>query len=307
MKRLLAAGLVILFGSSIGFAGETIVSGPDAVPYFKSALGRAINVRFSESFAKNRLPSRDLDGVCACDLLPGKLCLAQDGEGDQALDAMSPVLAPFFRKENGDFCIPLEDVSLRLPPPQASPNPKALPAPFYHLHGGSSCSWVWRQGKGVGLWTEQCTRPDADGHITFSVAYDEKEGAFKITSDGKQSFEPLTVLQMFRVEGGMRRLLPHLKARRLVPDDPGCVLSKPFPIPLLPDAWSGWQVIPTGEKRAAMEVQQRKSVGPCGPLGLDTYTFGFFMVHKDQPDDILFVRVGEDIAFIDLPSITLGP
>ena len=31
----------------------------------------------------------------------------------------------------------------------------APPAPFYATDR-KACSWQWRKGKGIGLWTEQC-------------------------------------------------------------------------------------------------------------------------------------------------------
>lgn len=289
----LAAALLLSAGSA--GAEEALVPASGSALNLKSALGKQIDVRFSESFAANRLASRDIDGVIIYELPPDKICLYGRGKG---LEPDAPQLAEFASPSGGgDICVPLAEVSVRLPKRVEAPG--APVAPFYATDR-QLCSWVWKEGKGVALWTEQC-RFDTG---LWDVIYDEAGDLFALRVDAG---EPYPVLRQFREAGGASALLPALKARGLVLDDAECVMAKVEDQPT-PPGWTAWQVVPTGKRKEAFDsvVQVEVPEPPCGDLGYRVDLVGFFMVNDAKPDRVLYVNLGQDGTMIDLASITLG-
>ena len=193
--------------------------------------------------------------------------------------------------------MPLADVSVRVPP--QVPDESAPAAPFYSTDK-TNCSWTWKQGKGVGLWTEQC-RFDSG---LWDVVYDPDKDLFALRVDAG---EPYPVLRQFRKEGGAVALLADLKARGLVLDDAECVMAQVSGQPL-PQGWTTYQVVPTGQRKAAFDsvVQVEIPEPPCGELGYRVDLIGFFMVNDATPDRVLYANLGQDGTMIDLASIRLG-
>lgn len=292
------AFLVILAAwcPSAAWAEEVVVPAAELIPQLKAGLGKQIDVRFSETFAAGKLPSRELDGVVIYEVMPDKLCLFGQGKG---LEMDSAALATLARQEFGDVCVPLADVSVRIPPRQSAPVPDAPPAPLYATDR-DRCEWIWRQGRDVGLWTEQC-RFDTG---LWGVTYDPEKDLFALRVD---SGEPYTVLQSFRNAGGAVGLLPELKARGLVLDDPECVMAKVSDRPA-PQGWSAWEVVPTGGKKTSFDAQVQIEIPepPCGALGLAVQSVGFFMARDNQPDRVLYANLGQDGTMIDLTTVTLS-
>lgn len=289
----LAAALMLAPASAV--AEEVLVPAGETGLNLKAALGKQIDVRFSESFAAGRLAARDFEGVIVYELLPDRLCLYGQGKG---LDPDAPKLAEFANPNGGgDICVPLADVSVRLPPQIARPG--APDAPFYSTDR-KNCSWAWKQGKGVGLWTEQCKFDTG----LWDVIYDEAKDMFALRVDAG---EPYPVLRQFRSPGGAAALLPVLKAQGLVLDDAECVMAQVADQPA-PPGWTAWQVVPTGQRKAAFDsvVQIEVPEPPCGELGYRVDLIGFFMAHEKDPDRVLYVNLGQDGTMIDLASITLG-
>jgi hypothetical protein len=197
----------------------------------------------------------------------------------------------------GDVCVPIAEVSVRLPPSVAAPG--APVAPFYATDA-RDCSWVWKTGKGLGLWTEQCKFDTG----LWDVVYDEARDLFALRVDAG---EPYPVLRQFREPGGAPALLPALKKQGLVLDDAECVMAKVEDQPA-PQGWTAWQVVPTGKRKAAFDsvVQVEVPEPPCGEFGYRVDLIGFFMVNDARPDRVLYVNLGQDGTMIDLASITLG-
>lgn len=284
-----------LFLPASAGAEEAIVPAGETRLNLKAALGKQIDVRFSESFASGRLASRDVDGVIVYELTPEAVCLYGRGKG---LEPEAPELAEFANPMGGgDVCVPLKEVSVRLPPRIDAPG--APIAPFYATDR-ENCSWVWKQGKGIGLWTEQC-RFDTG---LWDVIYDAAQDHFALRVDAG---EPYPVLRQFRQQGGAAALLPALKGKGLVLDDAECVMAKVEDQPA-PPGWTAWQVVPTGKRKEAFDsvVQVEVPEPPCGELGYRVDLIGFFMVQEAKPDRVLYVNLGQDGTMIDLASITLG-
>ena len=81
MKHLSAAVIAVVLMLSSAGAEEALVPASGAALNLKAALGKQIDVRFSESFARDRLAARDIDGVIIDELPPDKLCLFGQGKG----------------------------------------------------------------------------------------------------------------------------------------------------------------------------------------------------------------------------------
>lgn len=296
MKPLAPAvlGLGLALSAAAAPADVTLVPAATAVAALRAAYGKQVDVEFSESFAKGRLASRDIDGVVVYGVSRDALCLFGQGKG---LEAEAPGLAPFASPDGGgDVCVPLADVSVRVAPHE--PVEGASPVPFYSTDR-TACSWVWRQGRDLGLWTETCKFDTG----LWDVVYDPAKDLFALRVDAG---EPYTVLQQFRAAGGPPALLATLKAKGLVRDDADCVMAKVSDQPS-PAGWSAWQVVPTGKRKADFDavVQTEIPPPPCGKLGYAVDSVGFFMVKDDQPDRVLYANLGQDGTMIDLASIRL--
>jgi len=294
MKHLASAVLTALLIAAPALAEDVIVPAGDAALNLRAALGKQIDVRFSEGFAAGKLPSRDLDGVIVYELPEGKVCLYGRGKG---LEPDAPALADLVNPNGGgDVCVPLAEVSVRVPPHAAEQG--APPAPFYATDR-KACGWFWRKGKGIGLWTEQCKFDTG----LWDVIYEEAEDLFALRVD---QGEPYPVLRQFRAEGGAAGLLPELKQKGLVLNDAECVMAKVEDQPV-PPGWTAWQVVPTGKRKEAFDsvVQIEAPEPPCGELGYRVDLIGFFMAKEEAPGRVLYVNLGQDGTMIDIASITL--
>lgn len=294
MKQVLSAMLGLIGLAAPALATDTLVPAADAQPELRAALGKQIDVRFSEAFAKDRLEKADIEGVIVYGLRDGKLCLYGQGKG---LEPTAPALSAFASPDGGgDICVPLADVSIRVA--SHEPVEGASPVPFYATDR-TGCSWVWRQGKDLGLWTETCKFDNG----VWGVSYDEANDSFVLRhSDGA----PYTVLQQFRAAGGPPALLATLKQQGLVLDLAECVMAKVVDQPA-PSGWSAWQVVPTGKLKQDFDAQVQIEIPapPCGKLGYAVDSVGFFMVKDDAPDRVLYANLGQDGTMIDLASIRL--
>lgn len=178
------------------------------------------------------------------------------------------------------------------PPSDAPPKPGWSSAPGH-------CSWVWREGGGVGLWTEAC---DFDTGAR-AVAYDAAQDRFVTTIDGKPD---VTVLRQFRETGGPEALAAALKKQGLILDNAECRMVK-VPGTAAPAGWTGWNVMPTGTLKEAFdkEVQEQVPEPPCGELGYTADSVTFFMVKDDAPGRIFYVDLGQEAAMLDIKTIHL--
>ncbi|WP_395686325.1 hypothetical protein [Aestuariivirga sp.] len=178
--------------------------------------------------------------------------------------------------------------------------PAAAEAPPQPLNATDTtrCTWLWRSGGGLGLWTEQCRFETG----LWEVLYDAAADRFVLRVDGGEHF---TVLQQFRNPGGAPAILPELKARGLVTDDAECVMAPVSDQPA-PPGWSAFQVLPTGARKAAFDAQVQQEIPdpPCGLLGHSVSSIGFFMVRADRPDRVLYVNLGQDGSQIAIDSVT---
>ena len=88
MKRL--ATLLLMASATCALAGaETATRLDDPSLYLPAGLGKQVDVRFSEAFAKGRLAKTDFDGVVMSELPAGQVCLFGRNQGLDPDDGVS--------------------------------------------------------------------------------------------------------------------------------------------------------------------------------------------------------------------------
>jgi hypothetical protein len=294
MKRVLpplAAAWLLALSAVSASAEDHYVPASSTTLNLRAALGKQIDVRFSEGFAKDRLSAREIAGVIVYEVTDDRICLFGEGKG---LEPGSPGLAPFARTPGGDVCVPAAEVSVRVA--QAGAGGRAVP--FYSTDK-QNCSWLWKEGRGIGLWTETCSFESG----LWDVVYDPGKDVFSLRVNAG---EPYAVLRQFRAEGAVA-LLPELKAAGLVLDDAECVMAQVPGLPA-PPGWTAYQVVPTGKRKEAFDAVVPVEIPepPCGELGYTVDAVSFFMVDESHPGRVLFANLGQDGTMIDLASITLS-
>ena len=291
MKQFFSIAIATLLTTTAATAAESLVPASDASINLAAALGKQVNVRFSDGFVKGRLAKADFDGLVISDAPEGKLCLFGK---EQGLDPEAKAMAGFGRKDEGDVCVPRQDVTIRVTPQDVTGAP---PVPFYSTDK-KSCAWMWKTGNGIAVWTEDCTFDTG----RWTIKYDAENDWFALEANGE---DPYPVLRQFRKAGGPQALLPDLKAKGLVLDDKECVFA-PSTDQIPPPGWTAWVVVPTGKRKANFDALPEDEVPdpPCGDLGMAVDFVGFFMVQKDHPDRIVYVNLGQDGTMIDLGSVT---
>lgn len=183
----------------------------------------------------------------------------------------------------------------------AADPPADVPPMPAHSTSPGHCSWVWREGGGVGLWTETCTFDDR----LFAVTYDAAGRRFVLSVNDEN---PRTVLQQFRAPGGPQALAATLKTQGLIRGDAECQMvplaGRPSPAP---EGWTAWHVMPTGSLKDAFDKQVKVEVPepPCGQLGFTVDAVSFFMVKDDVPGRVFYVDLGQDGTMIDIATIRL--
>ena len=188
---------------------------------------------------------------------------------------------------------------LTLPALADSPPADAPPQPGWSTSPGH-CTWVWREGRDSGLWTEDCSLETG----RRVVAYDASQDLYRVTIDGKPF---VTVLRQFREPGGPQALVPKLRAQGLL-NDAECQMTQVTDEPgLAPPGWTAWRMMPTGALKEAFdkEAQEQIPEPPCGPLGYTVDSVSFFMVKDDAPDRVFFVDLGQERAMFDITTLRL--
>ena len=293
MKTCLAV-LLLTAAAAPAVADETVTRMDDPGLDLGAGLGKQINIRFSGSFARDRLARSDFDGVVLSDVQDGKVCIFGR---DQGLDPKDAKFRAVVRADEGDICVPRGEISVRVTPQSVAAAP---PVPFYSTDT-AKCNWTWKTGKDIGVWAEDCSFDT--GH--WFVAYDAAVDAF---TSGADQQEPYPVLRQFRVAAGAApdALLPELKAKALVLDSADCQFAPATQQPA-PKGWTAWEVVPKGKLKQDFDALPQDEVPepPCGELGVTVDSIGFFMIHKDHPGRILYVSLGQDGTLIAPETITL--
>ncbi len=292
MKHVIPA-IVLAFATPAMAGVELLHRLDDPTLFLASALGKQVNVRFSDEFTAKHFDKADFDALVVSALPDGKICFFGRGRG---IDPADSRLADVARQEEGDICVARGDVSVRVTPQSA---PEVPPVPFYSTDI-AGCSWQWRTGRGIGVWTEDCKFENG----RWQVGYDAAIDGFSLSVDGGNAFP---VLRQFtkKPKEGPQAILAHLIAKGLVPAT-DCEFALAQNREAVP-GWSFWEIVPVAQRKKDFDALPADEVPepPCGDLGYAVDFVGFFMVSGSHPDRVLHVNLGQDGTMFDPFSVKL--
>ena len=286
--------VIVLAAATPAMAGmEVLQRLDDPALFLASALGKQVNVRFSDEFVAKHFDKGDFDALVVSGLPDGKICFFGR---DRGIDPADPRLADVARQEEGDICVTRGDASVRVTPQSVQDAP---PVPFYSTDK-QGCAWQWKTGRGIGLWTEDCKFETGNWKVDWNAAID----GFSLSVDGGEGFP---VLRQFykKPEQGPQAILPGLIEKGLVPDTE-CEFAPAQNRQAVP-GWSFWEIVPVGQRKRDFDALPTDEVPapPCGELGYAVDYVGFFMVQANHPDRVLHVNLGQDGTMIDPFSVRL--
>lgn len=180
-------------------------------------------------------------------------------------------------------------------PAAAEPPPKPATST-----DADKCEWIWKEGGGLGVWTETCRM-----NGVWEAVYDDKAGAFVITIDGEPNG---VVLQRFvkPADADIAAILPELRKRGLIPDDDECVFAKADRETSSPDI-AFYEIMPVGSRKAAFDATPADEVPepPCGDFGFAPDGISYFMTDSRHPDAVVYFNLGQDGMMFDPGTVTI--
>ena len=164
------------------------------------------------------------------------------------------------------------------------------------------CEWLWKEGGGLGVWTERCTLQTGIWEPQF------REGlpGFVLTVDREDNG---TVLQLFTTPAGaeVSAILPELRRRGYIPDDGDCIFAPAISLPPVRGTLAFFEIMPTGARKAAFDATPEDEVPepPCGEYGWSTHGVRYFMTDNRYPDRVVYINIGQDGLMFDATTVTL--
>jgi hypothetical protein len=171
------------------------------------------------------------------------------------------------------------------------------PAPDWQTDA-AACAWEWREGGGIGLWTERCTFSTGLWEVVWSAA----EGAFVQEADG----EPMgIVVQPFELAeaDGLEPLRLRLLAAGGLGADVPCAFETAAIWPA-PRTVAFHVLMPTLPGAFAPTVMGDVPDPLCGPYGASTHGVRYFVTDLRMPGIAVFVEEGQERPMFDPASLT---
>jgi hypothetical protein len=171
------------------------------------------------------------------------------------------------------------------------------PAPDWQTDA-AACAWEWREGGGIGLWTERCVFSTG----LWEVVWNEAEGAFVQEADG----EPMgIVVQPFELAeaGGPEALRLRLLAAGGLGAEAPCALE-PAAIRPAPRTVAFLVLTPTVPGALAPTATGDVPEPLCGPYGASTHGVRYLVTDLRMPGIAVFVEEGQERPMFDAASVT---
>jgi hypothetical protein len=171
------------------------------------------------------------------------------------------------------------------------------PAPDWQTDA-AACAWEWREGGGIGLWTERCTFSTGLWEVVWSAA----EGAFVQEADG----EPMGIVaQPFEMAeaGGFEPLRLRLLAAGGLGAEAPCAFE-PAAIRPAPRTVAFHVLTPTVPGAFAPTATGDVPEPLCGPYGASTHGVRYFVTDLRMPGLAVFVEEGQERPMFDPASLT---
>ncbi len=170
-----------------------------------------------------------------------------------------------------------------------------------HSTDPDECKWEWKEGGGIGVWTERCQFDTGVWEPKFNSGLP----GFILTVDGESQG---TILQVFAkpADRDIPAILPELRKRGYIPDDDECVFATDPDHPAAgPLAF--FTIMPTGSRKEAYEATPEDEVpdNPCGEYGWGPEGIRYFMTDTRHPDRAVYLNIGQDGTMFDPATVTL--
>jgi hypothetical protein len=163
----------------------------------------------------------------------------------------------------------------------------------------ANCSWIWRKGGGLGLWTEECTFNNAK----WRVVWDKGRSAFVIRNgkaDMGIAVQPFALPEGADIAALSLRFIAsgHLKA------DAECSWQ-PLAVRPAPRTITFYVLAPVDPDALAPTAQGEVPDPACGPYGASTHGIRYFILDVRWPNLAIFVEEGQERPLFDPASITM--
>ena len=163
------------------------------------------------------------------------------------------------------------------------------------------CTWQWKEGGGLGLWTETCTFPTG----RWEVVWSEQAAAFILQVDG-QAQQVVVQSWPYSKDGGPEKLHDVLVHAGQLSKTASC---KFVPAAIRPAArtMAFFTLSPT-DPNAMKPTSTGEVPDPqCGSYGASTHGVRYFMTDLRWPDRAIFVDEGQERPLFDPRSLTVLP
>lgn len=169
---------------------------------------------------------------------------------------------------------------------RAQTPPAGLSAP------DAGCRWVFAEGGGFGLWTQECRL--ATG--LWRVQWRTDLGGFALFRDDDPQAVVLRPWPL-PLADQPASVLPGLRAAGLAPENPDCTLV-PAALRPLPRTMRTLQLRPAEGWPPARAEDASVPEPPCGPLGASTHAVRYALTDLRWPEWVVFVDEGQDGTLI---------
>lgn len=285
--------LLAMIATMPAAAAEKLVRFDDPGTHFAPALGKQVTAVFSDALVQKYFGKAEYPGLILMDLTDTHACFWGKHAGLDGADAKLKDLA---RGEQNDICVPRGGVSVKYAPQEIA---GASPQPVYQT--AANCTWTWKTGRGIGVWSEACKF----GTGLWALAYDAAQDNFALSVDGKN---PYPVLRQFHKKPDelLDVLLKDFKAKGLISSDTECRFEK-SKIQKSTGPWEFYTIVPTGRLKEKFDALPKDEIPdpPCGEIGYAVDFVGYFMISSKHPDRVLYVNLGQDGTMFDPTSISL--
>lgn len=179
--------------------------------------------------------------------------------------------------------------------PQSRSNPP--PKPDWQTDA-SRCNWNWREGGGIGLWTETCR---FNGNV-WQVVFDRDRAAFVTRRDNE--IMSIAVQRFVLPKGaGLAALGQTLIETGQLLADAACdwqnIALRPAP------RTTAFHMLAPTDPAALRPTALGEVPEPvCGPYGASTHGVRYFITDLRWPDVAIFVEEGQERPMFDPSSIT---
>lgn len=290
-----ALAFAILFPAQV-MAADKILPLSDPSINVRAPIGKQATLVFSDALKAKYFPEGTYAGLVISEFNDTQICFNSDGG---KLNSDDPKFKTIARTDSSDLCVNRSEVSAKY---DAQDIAGATPQPFY-VSSVANCKSVWKTGKGIGLWAEDCNF----GGEHWTLNYNEADDAF-VLGNGTTANNVAIIRQFHKkASDGLAVLLPELRAKKFIPDDDECKFEVSKGKAKIPHM-TIYDIMPTGKRKEEYDKAPQDEIPdpPCGDLGFAVDFQAYFMIDDRTPDRVLYLNEGQDVPMFDAYSFKLN-